>query len=90
LERSSAATIRRSNATAALIVRSGALPRWLGWSAAAIAPLLIANAFDLGAEFGPAFILFLLWTLVTAIVLLRRAVADVAHASPAPAGVAAT
>lgn len=61
-------------ATAALVLRSGALPRWLGWSAAVVAPLLVANGFDLGAEFGPAFILFLLWTLVTATVLLRRAV----------------
>ena len=52
-------------AVAAIVLRSGVLPAWLGWSAAAIAPLLIANGFDLGAEFGPAFILFLLWTLVT-------------------------
>lgn len=61
-------------AVAAIVLRSGVLPAWLGWSAAAIAPLLVANGFDLGSEFGPAFILFLLWTLVTAIVLLREAV----------------
>lgn len=61
-------------AVAAILVRSRVLPTSLGWSAAAVAPLLLANGFDLGAEFGPAFILFLLWTLITAIVLLRRAV----------------
>ena len=67
-------------AVAAIVLRSGVLPAWLGWSAAAIAPLLVANGFDLGSEFGPAFILFLLWTLVTAIVLLRGAVTATTHA----------
>ncbi len=71
-------------AIAAIITRSAVLPAWLGWSAAVIAPLLVANAFDLGSEFGPAFILFLLWTLITAIILLRRAVTAAAHAHPAP------
>ena len=61
-------------AIAAIILRSRVLPSALGWSAAAIAPLLVANAFDLGSQFGPAFILFLLWTLISAIILLRRAV----------------
>ncbi len=68
-------------AVAAIVLRSGVLPAWLGWSAAAIAPLLVVNGFDLGAEFGPAFILFLLWTLVAAIVLLRQAVATEAPLS---------
>ena len=66
-------------ATASIILRSGVLPAALGWSAAAIATLLVANAFDLGSEFGPAFILFLLWTLITAIILLRRAVTATTH-----------
>lgn len=68
-------------AVAAIVLRSKILPAWLGWSAAAIAPLLVANGFDLGSEFGPAFILFLLWTLVTAIVLLREAVTSQAPVS---------
>jgi hypothetical protein len=68
-------------AVAAIVVRSRLLPVWLGWSAAAIAPLLVANGFDLGSEFGPAFLLFLLWTLITAIVLLRRAVVSEARAA---------
>jgi hypothetical protein len=72
-------------AVAAVTVRSRALPAWLGWSGAAVAPLLVANGFDLGADFGPAFLLFLLWTLTAAIVLLRRAVT-----APAPAPAAAT
>jgi hypothetical protein len=72
-------------AVAVIVVRSRVLPAWLGWSAAVIAPLLIANAFDLGAEFGPAFILFLLWTLIASTVLLRRAVTAGSHAIAAPA-----
>jgi hypothetical protein len=64
------------------IVRSRVLPAWLGWSGAAVAPLLVANGFDLGAEFGPAFILFLLWTLITVIVVLRRAATSHAALSP--------
>ena len=51
-------------AVAAIVVRSRVLPTSLGWSAAVVAPLLVANGFDLGAEFGPAFMLFLLWTLI--------------------------
>ena len=62
-------------AIAALVVRSSALPAWLGWVAAVAAPLLVANSFDHGNDFGPAFILFLLWVLLTAAVLLRGAVA---------------
>lgn len=60
-------------AAGAAALQGDALPRPLAYGAAAIAPLLIVNGFDLGAEFGPAFILFLLWTLVTSVVLLRRA-----------------
>jgi hypothetical protein len=41
--------------------------------AAATAPLLIINGFALESENGPAFLLFLLWTLCASIVLLRRA-----------------
>lgn len=72
-------------AAAAVIVRSRVLPAALGWSAAGIAPLLVANAFDLGADFGPAFMLFLLWTLIAATVLLRRAVTAGSQAITAPA-----
>ena len=61
-------------AVAAVVLRTGVLPAWLGWFAAVAAPLLVANGFAVGGDQGPAFVLFLLWTLTTGIVLLRRAV----------------
>ena len=60
-------------AVAASALRTGALPAWLGWMAAATAPLLVVNGFALTSENGPAFLLFLLWTLLASVVLLRRA-----------------
>ena len=72
-------------AVAASVVRTRALPAWLGWSAALTAVLLVANSLDLASDFGPAFLLYLLWVLAAAIVLLRRAMTAVA-----PAGVAAS
>lgn len=61
-------------AVAAGALASRALPRPLAIAAAAVAVLLVVNGFDLGAEFGPAFLLFLLWTLVTSLVLLAGGV----------------
>jgi uncharacterized protein DUF4386 len=58
---------------AAIVLRTRALPAWLGWLAAAAAPLLVANGLAVTSDEGPAFVLFLLWTLVTAVVLLRSA-----------------
>jgi hypothetical protein len=72
-------------AVATIVLRTRVLPLWFGWSAALIAPLLVANAFDLGSQFGPAFILFLLWTLIAAVILLRRAAGDVPRAIRVPA-----
>ena len=60
-------------AVAAIVLRTRVLPVWLGWMAALTAPLLVLNSFDHGSEFGPAFVLFLLWALCTSVVLLRRA-----------------
>lgn len=60
-------------AVAAIVLRTRVLPVWLGWMAALTAPLLVLNSFDHGSEFGPAFVLFLLWALSTSVVLLRRA-----------------
>jgi hypothetical protein len=68
-------------AVAASVLATRALPGWLGWSAAVTAVLLVANSLDLASDFGPAFLLFLLWVLATAIVLLRRAMTV-----PAPVG----
>jgi hypothetical protein len=66
-------------AFAIVAIRSGGLPRWLGWAAAVISVALIAGAAvgsaNLESEWaGLPFLLFLLWTLVTSVVLIRRAV----------------
>lgn len=60
-------------AIAIVTLKTGALPRWLGWLAAVAAPLLLVNGMFLDAEFGPAFLLFLLWTLLASVVLTVRA-----------------
>jgi hypothetical protein len=60
-------------AVATLALTRSALPSWLGWLAAVAAPLLIVNGMFLDAEFGPAFLLFLLWTLLASVVLTVRA-----------------
>jgi hypothetical protein len=60
-------------AVAVLALREHALPRWLAIFAAATAVALAVNAGFIYAGFVPAFLLFLLWTLLTGVVLLRRA-----------------
>jgi hypothetical protein len=72
-------------AVAAIVLRTHALPAWLGWMAAVLAPLLIANGLALNSQEGPAFLLFLLWILLAAIVLLRRTIVVPQHA-PAATG----
>ncbi|MFL5962732.1 MAG: hypothetical protein ACJ757_07565 [Gaiellaceae bacterium] len=59
-------------AVAAIALREHVLPRWLGIFAAVTAAALAVNAGFVFASFAPALLLFLLWTLVTSIVLLRR------------------
>jgi hypothetical protein len=59
-------------AVAVITLHSGGLPRALGWLAAITAPLLLVNGMFLDAEFGPAFLLFLLWTLIASVVLMVR------------------
>jgi hypothetical protein len=59
-------------AVAAIALREHVLPRWLGIFAAMTALALAVNAGFLYASFVPALLLFLLWTLITSIVLLRR------------------
>ena len=73
-------------AAAIVILRTRALPRWLGWMAALIAPTLLVNGMFLDAEFGPAFLLFLLWTAITSIVLILRAGAARPVEKEAPTG----
>lgn len=58
-------------ASAVVIVRTSALPRWLGWSAAAIAVLLLGSVpFALSSP--PTFILFFVWVVAASIVLIRQ------------------
>jgi hypothetical protein len=63
-------------AIAALTFRTHVLPRWLGFGAVAAALAAAAYAvygsFHIDANFGPALLLWALWTLSTSIVLLRR------------------
>lgn len=69
-------------AIAIVTLKHGALPRWLGWLAAVAAPLLLANGMFLDVEFGPAFLLFLLWTLLASAVLTVRPSGVRFHAEP--------
>jgi len=59
-------------AVAVIALRERVLPRWLGMFAAVTAVALAVNAGFVFAGFVPALLLFLLWTLVTSMVLLRR------------------
>jgi hypothetical protein len=59
-------------AVAVIALRERVLPRWLGIFAAATAAALAVNAGFVDAGFVPALLLFLLWTLATGLVLLRR------------------
>lgn len=61
-------------AAAAVIISTGVLPRWLGWGAALTSVALFANVvLNRGEGFVPAMLLFMLWILVSSIVLIRRA-----------------
>ncbi len=63
-----------------LVLRSGVLPRWLGWVSMLVAGLFFLQGFGLGgviATFGLAldllgFLLFLIFVLVSSVILLRR------------------
>jgi hypothetical protein len=55
-----------------LTFRTRVLPRWLGFGAAAVAIALAVMGSFIGRNAGPALILFVLWTLVTSVVLFRR------------------
>ena len=59
-------------AVAVITLKTRVLPGWLGWLAAVTAPLLLVNGMFLDAEFGPAFLLFLLWTLLASVFLTVR------------------
>jgi Domain of unknown function (DUF4386) len=68
-------------AAATLTLKTGVLPRWLGWLSAATAPALVVNGLFLHSQEGPAFLLFALWLLATSVVLTLRAGARPSHAT---------
>ena len=76
-------------AAAVVIIRTRVLPHWLGYGAALTAAALVVNgAYNLYYDSGvvPALLLFLLWTLVCGVLLLRRTWRDPARvAQPRPA-----
>lgn len=59
-------------ATAIAALRTRALPRWLGTGAAVTAAALVVNGGFFEASFVPALLLFLVWTLVASLYLVRR------------------
>ncbi len=76
-------------AVAVVALRTRVLPRWLAYGAALNAVALVVNgSYDLYyyGGFVPALLLFVLWTFVASVVLLRRTwrePAQVARANPA-------
>jgi hypothetical protein len=60
-------------AVATVVLKTRVLPLWLGLLAAITAPTCLVNGMFLDAEFGPAFLLFLLWVTIASIVLTLRA-----------------
>jgi hypothetical protein len=68
-------------ATAAVALRTGVLPRWLGRSALGIAVGLLASLPFFASADPPTFLLALIWIIAASVVLVRRAdTSDVAHA----------
>jgi hypothetical protein len=70
-------------ATAIVAFRTRALPRWLAAGAAVTAAALAVNGAFLGTGSVPALLLFLLWTVLASVHLLRRT-----WRTPAPAAAA--
>jgi hypothetical protein len=60
-------------AVAIVVLKTRVLPLWIGLLAAITAPACLVNGMFLDAEFGPAFLLFLLWVMLASIVLTLRA-----------------
>jgi hypothetical protein len=59
-------------ATAGVVLRTGVLPRWLGRSALAIAPLLLASVPFFTTDGPPIFLLALVWIIAASVALIRR------------------
>lgn len=65
-------------AVAIVALKTRVLPLWLGLLAAITAPACLVNGMFLDAEFGPAFLLFMLWVALASVVLTLRGRASVA------------
>ncbi len=74
-------------AGSAVVLKTGILPTWIGWAGAVTACALLVNSAFLDAEFGPAFLLFLLWTVLTSAIMTRRAGAARMEGSTGPGSV---
>jgi hypothetical protein len=71
-------------AVAVTTLRTGALPRWLGYGAAVTAAALAVNAGFLHAAIVPAFLLFAIWTLATSLTLFVKAPSRAVHVAHSP------
>ena len=74
-------------AVAIVALRSSVLPRWLAGGAAVTAGALAVNGAFLEASFVPALLLFIAWTFLASVYLLRatwRPVAGINHAQTVP------
>ncbi len=71
-------------AVAVVILKTRVLPLWLGLLAAITAPACWVNGMFLDAEFGPAFLLFLLWVTLASVVLTLRVGRANANAAAGP------
>lgn len=71
-------------AVAIVALKTRVLPVWLGLLAAITAPACWVNGMFLDAEFGPAFLLFLLWVTVASVVLTLRAGRTTAKEAASP------
>jgi len=60
------------SATAGVALRTGVLPRWLGWSGIAIAVGLLASLPFAASADPPTFLLALIWIVAASVVLVRR------------------
>jgi hypothetical protein len=67
-----ATTALMLSATAGVVLRTGVLPRWLGWSAIAIAVALLVSLPFAAATEPPTFLLALIWIIAASVVLIRR------------------
>jgi hypothetical protein len=73
-------------AVAIVILKTRILPLWLGLLAVITSPACVINGMFLAAQFGPAFLLFLLWVTIASIVMtLRVGRTDAKATSPASA-----